>query len=62
MNYVQILALAIKEAATIGAEIEVDRPMLEAGQDAQLSFTPQVGTVDGKPVYLVSHLTLTKPG
>lgn len=58
MASINVLQL-IEEAGTIGVEIVTDQAELAAGQDVS---TPQVqvGTVDGKPLYLNGVLTTTK--
>jgi len=56
LNIGQIFELV----ATVAIDVEVDEATLAAGAPVQIPLEPQVGTVGGKPIYLVATLSTTK--
>lgn len=53
MNILQIFS----DAVTIYGDVSLDTAQLEAGQTVALPGRIQVGSVGGKPVYLIGSLT-----
>jgi hypothetical protein len=51
----------LTEAATIAVDVTVDEGELAAGQTVTVPLDVQIGTVSGKPLYLVASLSTTKP-
>jgi hypothetical protein len=49
------------DAVTIYGDVSLDTAALEAGQTVPLPGRIQVGSVGGKPVYLVGSLTTILP-
>jgi hypothetical protein len=45
----------------IEGEVQIDTAELEQGQNVDLPATITIGSVGGKPIYLIGELTTTKP-
>jgi hypothetical protein len=55
------IASVFDDAVIIEGDISVDEALLAAGDTVALPTAPQIGSVDGTPVYLVASLSTTKP-
>jgi hypothetical protein len=51
----------IKGIGEAAYDVAVDKTLLEAGQDVTVPVDIQIATDQGKPIYLIFHLSTTKP-